>query len=168
MLRTASLPLLALALASGCVDPSAADYGAVGREGLVLTLSASPASIAPGDTVRLVARLANHNDHAVRLDFSSGCQVVPYVEDAAGKPVHPEGGAWLCTAALTSLRLAPREVKEQTFAWTGETHGHDPRTFAPVATPLPPGTYRAYATLAGTLRGNRVVLRSNAETVQVR
>ncbi|HEX2190174.1 MAG TPA: BsuPI-related putative proteinase inhibitor [Longimicrobiaceae bacterium] len=167
-MRRTTLVSLLLALAAGCSDPSAADYDAVAREGLALTLSASSLSIAPGDTARLVARLANHNDHAVRLDFSGGCQVLPHVEDAAGSTVYPEGGAWLCTAALTSLELAPREVREQTFAWTGEVRGHDPRTFAPVSTPLPAGTYRAYATLAGTLHGQRVMLRSNTETVQVR
>ncbi|MET0399925.1 MAG: BsuPI-related putative proteinase inhibitor [Longimicrobiaceae bacterium] len=167
MLRTLALPVLA-ALAAACVDPSAADYDAVAREGLVLSLTAAPAAIAPGDTARLVARLANHNEHSVRLDFSSGCQLLPYVESAGGEVVYPHGGGWVCTAALTSLELAPGEVREQELRWTGQSRDHDPQTFAPVYSALPPGSYRAYAVLSGSLGGERLELRSNTETVTVR
>ena len=167
MLRKLALPVLA-ALAAACVDPSAADYDAVAREGLLLTLAASPASIAPGDTARLVARLANHNDHAVRLDFSTGCQILTHVESAEGRVVYPYGGGWGCTTALTSLTLAPGEVREQVLRWTGQSYDHDRQTFAPVYSPLPAGSYRAYAVLSGSLGADRVELRSNTETVTVR
>ena len=167
MLRTLALTALAV-LAAACVDPSATDYDAVAREGLVLSLTASPAAIAPGDTARLVARLANHNDHAVRLDFSSGCQILPYVESAEGQVVYPYGGGWGCTAALTSLTLAAGEVREVAYVWTGQSYDYDRKTFAPIYTPLPAGSYRAHVVLSGGLGADRVELRSNTEALTLR
>ncbi|HEV2148450.1 MAG TPA: BsuPI-related putative proteinase inhibitor [Longimicrobiaceae bacterium] len=167
MLRVLAVPLL-LALAAACADPSAAAYRSVARDGLVLTLSASPAAVTPGDTVRLVARLANHNAHPVRLDFSSGCQVLPYVLGPGGKTVYPYGGGWGCFAALTHLELAPGEVKETAYSWTAQSYAYDAQKGGPVYSPLPAGSYLAHAALNGTLNGARIELRSNAETVQVR
>jgi len=167
MFRKLALPVLA-ALAAACVDPSAPDLDAVAHEGLVLSMAVTPASISPGDTARLVARLANHNGHAVRLDFPSGCQILPHVESAGGKVVYPYGGGWGCTLALTSLTLGPGEAREQVLRWTGQSYDYDRKTFAPVYSPLPPGSYRAYAVLSGSYEGRRVELRSNTETVTVR
>ncbi|MEW5929999.1 MAG: BsuPI-related putative proteinase inhibitor [Gemmatimonadota bacterium] len=167
MLRKIVLPVLA-ALAAACVGPSATDYAAAAREGLVLSLSVTPAAISPGDTARLVARLENRNRHPVRLAFPTGCQILPYVESAEGTVVYPYGGGWACTQAFTELALGPREVKEQVLRWTAESYDHDRKTFAPISSPLPPGTYRAYAVLSRGLGGEEVELRSNTETVTVR
>lgn len=115
-----------------------------------------------------MARLANHNEHSVRLDFSSGCQLLPYVESADAKTVYPHGGGWVCTAALTSLELAPGEVREEEFRWTGQSRDYDRQTFATTSSPLPAGSYRAFVVLSGSLGAERLELRSNAETVTVR
>ncbi len=170
MLRNFALPaLVAFALAGACVDSGAVVHvDAQAQDGLVLAVTASASSITPGDTVRLVAHLANHNDHPVRLDFSSGCQVLPYVESGGGKIVYPYGGGWLCTAALTSLTLAPGEVKEQVLEWAGQSRDYDRQTFRSVYSPLPAGEYRAYVVLNGTGERGPVTLRSNTETVTVR
>ncbi len=98
--------LLILAACQGVVDAEPR-LDESRQEGISLTLSASTARISPGDTVRLTARLTNHTQLPVRLDFSSGCQILFYVENAEGKVVEPSGGGWGCTLALTSLQLAP-------------------------------------------------------------
>lgn len=165
MLRKLALPAL-LALAGACADPSAVDSDA--QDGLVLAVTASSASIVPGDTLRLVAHLANRNEFPVRLDFSSSCQVLPYVEGPDGRVVYPYGGGWGCLAVLTSLELAPGEVKERVFKWTAQRSGRDPQTFRPVYTPLPAGEYRAYVVLNGSGERGTVTLRSNTEKVTVR
>ncbi|HLL46038.1 MAG TPA: BsuPI-related putative proteinase inhibitor [Longimicrobiaceae bacterium] len=165
MLRKLALPAL-LALVGACADPSAVDSDA--QDGLVLAVTASSASITPGDTVRLVAHLANRNDFPVRLGFSSGCQALPYVEGPDGQIVYPQGGGWVCATVLTSLELAPGEVKEQVFKWTAQRSGHDWQTSRPVYTPLPAGEYRAYVVLNGSGERGTVTLRSNTEKVTVR
>jgi hypothetical protein len=165
MLRKLALPAL-LALAGACADPSAVDSDT--QDGLVLAVTASSASITPGDTVRLVAHLANRNDFPVRLGFSSGCQVLPYVEGPDGTVVYPYGGGWACTAVLTALELAPGEVKEQVFKWTAQRSGRDPQTSRPVNSPLPAGEYRAYVVLNGSGERGTITLRSNTEKVTVR
>mgnify|MGYP006144563417 CR=1 FL=1 len=55
----------------------------------------------------LVARLANHNEHPVRLDFGSSCQVLVYVAGAEGKTVYPYGGGWGCAAPRVWRDVAP-------------------------------------------------------------
>lgn len=168
MLRKLALPAL-LALAGACTDASAVvDVDAQAQDGLVLAVTASPAGITPGDTVRLVAHLANRNDFPVRLDFPSSCQVLPYVEGPDGKVVYPYGGGWGCLTVLTSLQLAPGEVKEQVFKWTAQRTDYDRQTSRPVYTPLPAGEYRAYVVLNGSGERGTVTLRSNTEKVTVR
>ena len=165
MLRKLAIPAL-LALAGACADPSAVDSDA--QDGLVLAVTASSASVTPGDTLRLVAHLANRNEFPVRLGFSSSCQVLPYVEGPDGEIVYPHGGGWVCATVLSSLELAPGEVKEQVFKWTAQRSGHDRQTSRPVYTPLPKGEYRAYVVLNGSSERGTVTLRSNTEKVTVR
>lgn len=162
-----ALALLALAACQAVVDAEPR-FDESRQEGVSLTLSVSPARISPGDTARLTARLTNHTHLPVRLDFSSGCQILFYVENAEGKVVEPGGGGWMCAAVLTHLQLAPGETKTQVYHWTGQAHGHHPTTFKPVYTPHPAGSYRAYATLNGTLRERRIALRTPPETIELR
>ena len=163
----ASLALLALAACQAVVDAEPRLHESR-QEGISLTLSVSPARISPGDTARLTARLTNHTHLPVRLDFSSGCQILFHVENAEGKTVEPEGGARVCTMMITHLELAPGETKTRVFPWTGQARGHHPTTFEPVYTPLPAGKYRAYATLNGTLREKQITLRTAPETIELR
>jgi hypothetical protein len=169
MLRKLALPALPalLALAGACTD-SGAVLDVEAQDGLVLAVTASASAVTPGDTVRLVAHLANRNDFPVRLSFSSGCQVLPYVEGPDGKVVYPHGGGWGCATVLTSLELAPGEVKEQVFRWTAQSYDYDRQTFRPVYSPLPAGEYRAYVVLNGSGERGTVALRSNTEKVTVR
>lgn len=168
MLRKLALPAL-LALAGACTDAGAVvDVDAQAQDGLVLALTTSASSVTPGDTVRLVAHLANRNDFPVRLGFSSGCQVLPYVEGPDGGTVYPYGGGWGCATVITSLELAPGEVREQVFKWTAQSYDYDRQTFVPIYSPLPAGEYRAYVVLNGSGERGTVTLRSNTETVRVR
>lgn len=160
----AALTLLALSACEMVVGP---DADASTQEGIGLTLSAAPARIAPGDTVRLVARVTNHNAHPVRLTFG-GCQVLPYVENSAGKVVYPGGGGWMCAGVMSHVDLQAGEVKEEVYTWTGQQTGHDPKTLQPVHAPLPAGTYRAYATMHATLGETRVALRSSTQMIELR
>lgn len=150
MLRKLFLPLV-LALAAGCetlTDPAppAEDLG------VRLSLSVSRNAVARGDTVRLVGRIANRGTKALRIDFGSGCRLLPYVEDASGKVVFPSGGGWMCTAALSHLELAPGETRDEAFTWVAQ---------------VPAGTYRAYASLNGSVAGEALTLRTPQESIQV-
>jgi hypothetical protein len=163
----ASLALLALAACQGVMEAEPR-LDESRQEGISLTLSASPARISPGDTARLTARLTNHTPLPARLDFSSGCQILFYVENAAGKVVVPGGGGWGCAAVLTSLELAPGETKTRVHAWTGQTSHYEPGTTKVTFRPLPAGSYRAYATLNGRLGERQIALRTTPETIELR
>lgn len=159
--------LLILAACQGVVDAEPR-LDESRQEGISLTLSASTARISPGDTVRLTARLTNHTQLPVRLDFSSGCQILFYVENAEGKVVEPSGGGWGCTLALTSLQLAPGETQTRVHAWTGQTSHYEPGSFKVTYKPLPAGSYRAYATLNGMRGEKQIALRTAPETIELR
>lgn len=178
-MRRVSACAMAVALLTGCaepvfvgpaeLDPRLDQPGApaVIQGGLALSLTASAGELSPGEPVQLTARLANQNTHRVRLDFNSGCQVLLYVENASGVVVYPDGGGWVCTAALTSLEMAAGEVQEQTFVWTGQQSRFD-RGGNPAPVALPAGTYRAYVALEGTRDGAKVSLRSQPIALTVR
>ena len=86
------------------------------------------------DTIRITAM--NTSDRAVTLHFPSGCQITPYVRNAAGQLIVPAGGGWVCTEVLTTLEFQPQESKTQSFVWSTDS--------------LPPGPYSVYATFAAT------------------
>ena len=113
--------------------------------GIVLSVAVPRQALVPGDTARIQTSVRNTNSFPVTLNFAAGCQVLYYVEDAGGQVVAPDGGGWMCAAAVTSLTLGPGAVETRTFEWTMErtirngTRAH--------AEPLPPGRYQVYATL---------------------
>jgi hypothetical protein len=49
----------------------------------------------------------------VTLHFSDSCQLMPYVASSSGLIVDPPGGSWACATVLTSLTLAPGEVRSE-------------------------------------------------------
>ena len=132
-------PLVAAAMLACAHEPLAPSSGA----GVSLSLSVSREVIQAGqlDTITIVLR--NTTNRAVTLSFGSGCQLLPYIADARGTVVLPSGGAWMCTAIVTTLTLAPGETRSSILVWTGTTE------FAsemPLRS-LPPGRYSIWARL---------------------
>lgn len=138
--------------------------------GLALVVEATPVEISPGDTARIVARLRNSNPHEATLNFNSGCQILFYVEDAAGRLVEPQAGGWACRGALTTLRLGAGQTLTRAFPWTGQrVAGYESGTYLPIREGLPAGAYRVYATLVeAELDGRRISLRSAALPLRLR
>lgn len=155
------LLLLVLAFVPvGCADLLLTSGDSATEDGIVLTLDAFPREISPGDTARIVATLTNTNSRAVTLHFSSGCQILYYVENAAGEVVEPEGGGWVCAAVLTSIELAAGASHTRVFSWTGQRVRYDPATWQPLHEPIPSGEYRTYAALDGVVGDRRLNLRT--------
>jgi hypothetical protein len=136
------LPIAALGLLAGCADLLLSDTPSPEARGLALSITASAPEVSPGDTLRLVAWLTNTNPRTVQLSFASGCQIMPYIEDARGTAVEPTGG-WFCTAAITHLTLEGGASLEREFLWTATARHPAPGTGRSTPEPLPAGTYRA-------------------------
>lgn len=136
--------LTALAVIASCdsgpLGPSSTSNSA---DGLMLSVAVSRSQLRAGDLDSITITLANTNDHAVSLNFSSGCQILPYIADGRGTTVLPSGG-WACTAMLSRLDLAVGERRTVVLVWSGST------TFAsemPLR-PLPSGVYTVFAALS--------------------
>ena len=100
---------------------------------LVLTSSVGRDEIAVGDTTTIVFRLRNIGGAEVTLEFSSGCQVMPFVtERTSGRIVVPQGGAWACITALTQLTVPAGKERIYSLPIQG-------------GTTVPPGDYVAFA-----------------------
>lgn len=167
MRRLFLITTLAL-LGSGCAD-LVSEPSLPAAKGLVLSLEASTRHISPGDTLRLVARLKNTNAYKVRLNFSSGCQILLYIEDASGNTVEPQGGAWGCTQALTAIEIGAGQTDTRIFTWTGQRTRYDPATWQPIRDPLPPGEYRTHVILVDSeLHGRRISLRTPPLALEIR
>ena len=147
------LPAIALALATACAaNPSApAPAGP-----LQLIAQANRTQIAAGETAMVTFRLQNLTSESITLDFSSGCQVMPYVARRnSDEIVYPGGGGWVCTMALTKLTVPPsgEHVVEMAVAAGGESSSG--------RVGLPRGEYSLFARVDSTrhkLESNRVNL----------
>jgi len=111
--------------------------------------------IGAGQTATVTFRLQNTTASPITLDFSSGCQLMPFaVKRPSNEVVYPEGGSWACTMALTELTLpANGEELRQVIVTTSD--GSSPRIA------LPRGEYEFYARVESrqyTLESNRVTL----------
>ena len=142
------LALLPLAVACGGGTPASPSPG-VTPEGLVLTALVAPNEIRPGDEATIVVSLTNPTPRSATLDFSSSCQLLYAVEDAAGRPAPVEGGGFVCLTVLTTLALGPGEAKQVTFRWSGQEYLYPPPRYQD----LPPGLYTFYGVLVN--RGAR-------------
>ena len=138
-------PLVVAALTSlafaACANPSSpAENGPVRLRGAI-----SQSTIARGDTATMTFRLENITTTNVVLNFTSGCNILPYINDRpSGQVVYPSGGGWGCTAALTSLELRAGGAKTVDVV----VRAADAASSGSVA--LKPGQYDAYATLEDT------------------
>lgn len=134
--RFASVSLL-LAIA-GCRDPAGPlSRTVIGENRISLTTSASSNELGRGEPVTLRIRVKNEGTQAITLNFNSTCQVVPFISDARGAHVIPEGGTYGCGDALTYLSLAPGQSEEREYVWTGATEFVSQRS----PPQLPPGRY---------------------------
>ena len=151
--RTLAAALLTL-VATGCTALTGTDE-AYGERALVngieLGIASAPTRADAGAPIHMKATITNHNAFAVRIDFSSGCIVLPYVETAAGEEVVPGEGGWFCTAALSEVELAAGERVERSVT----------------IPPLAAGSYRAHVRLLGTAAGARLALRSPSVAIRV-
>lgn len=88
-------------------------------------------------------RLKNLTTNSVGLSFSDGCQISMFIEARGKGIIDPPGGVWGCTAAISSLLLAPNAE----MIVTREIRGGAYQLGIYTSVPLPVGRYRAYATL---------------------
>jgi intracellular proteinase inhibitor BsuPI len=143
-------PLVVAVLTSlvftACTNPSSpAANGPVRLRGDI-----SQSTIARGDTATITFRLENITTTTVVLNFTSGCNILPYINDRqSGQVVYPSGGGWGCTAALTSFELPAGGTKTVDVV----VRATDTTSSGSVA--LKPGRYDAYATLEDTNYGLR-------------
>lgn len=108
--RFASVSLL-LAIA-GCRDPAGPlSRTVIGENRISLTTSASSNELGRGEPVTLRIRVKNEGTQAITLNFNSTCQVVPFISDARGAHVIPEGGRYGCGDALTVSITCSRSVR---------------------------------------------------------
>ena len=147
---------IALTLA-GCRDGPASPS----REGpLRLSASSTRAVVTAADPATLTFRLENTGSAAIRLTFSSSCQLMPYIaEIGTGEIVYPGGGGWVCLTVMTELTLPPGGAETKTVqVRAAGTSGSG------LAAVLSPGVYRAYAQLEDL----DYRLRSRSILIQVR
>ena len=146
--RSAALAVCATVIGAACASAPSEPAPGKGRivdvPGLSLTATMSSRTLHLGDDATLQLSARNEGAAPLRLDFPSGCQLLPWIERASdGEVVHPGGGGWGCTQAITSLTLAPGEAKTSS---TGVHAGLEQLAIYTGAV-LPVGKYRAYATL---------------------
>ena len=140
-----------------CQDPVAPTSVRIDDSVVRLTATASARELVAGTPVTLRVILTNEGTKPVTLHFNSGCQILPYIRDTRGINVIPEGGGWMCTAALTELTLAPGQSEIREYKWTGSTAF---QSEMPVR-PLPSGRYYFAAEVEskeGTLRTEPIEL----------
>jgi len=82
--------------------------------GLTLTLTLSRTELQRGQPDTVFMTLTKTNRHSMSLS-GSVCEPRPYVGDARGVTVVPEGGDWICIALLRRLVLAAGERYTRTF-----------------------------------------------------
>lgn len=151
------LPLLAAACADPVMSPQLRVPEQIGT--LRLTALDSVVELPLGRVDTLDFQLENIGRERINLTFPSGCQLLPYIADAGtGQIVHPAGGGWVCTAALSYLSLAPGDVRPLRIG----IRGGAPQLAIYTEFPLEAGQYAAYATLANSdypLRSATVIVR---------
>lgn len=147
----------AIAFVAACndiTDPVALPpYLRGGAAGLEFSTEISKTAIRLGDTATVTIRLRNPQTQQVRLSFSSGCSVLPYISAGDKQIVYPSGGGWACTAMLSSLTIAAGGEYVVKLPVRG---GAPTQSFYNGAA-LSPGRYLAYAEINDDLgRSNAV------------
>lgn len=145
-LRTIAALTSAVLLGASCDEPPTGDESTIRPvpvlDGLRLEVTISQSVIPVGDSATVTMQLHNDNATAMEIYFSTGCQILPYIETASGAMRFPSVGGWACTQALTSLTVPARGSVTRSYVVRGAT-ATDDRNGAS----LIPGQYRAYALL---------------------
>ena len=110
-------------------------------EPLVFTAAVSKTPVSVGDTASLIFTLKNPTNQRVTLNFPTGCQIVMRVRRGRNE-IWPQ--PYMCTAALTSLRLDPGEEHVRRLAFTAIS-GEELAIWSGLV--LTPAAYVAYAEL---------------------
>jgi hypothetical protein len=147
------LLVLSLPLLTACnTGPRTAD--------VVLAVSVSANQIVAGQYDTITVAATNTTDHVVSLSFGTTCHVLPFIRQAGGSVVLPDGGDYICGQMETALQFQPHETQRQTFVWNGSTVFV---TEMPTRT-LPAGDYEVYAELrAKELQASAVPARVRLE-----
>ena len=144
ILLAASCSLLALLGSCGqaSTEPSVPEaYLAGGAVGLQFTVDLNVTRIAIGQQATMTIHLKNPKSTSVRLNFTTGCQVLPYISAGKASLVYPSGGGWGCPTVLSSLQIAAGSEYTRTVAILGGAPSQSYFTGAA----LSPGIYIAYA-----------------------
>jgi hypothetical protein len=115
--------------------------------GLLFTVDVVPTTIRIGQSATMTIHLKNPKTALVRLNFNTGCQVLPYISAGQESLVYPPGGGWACTAATSVLQIPAGGEYTRGVTILGGAPTQPP--FAGAA--LSAGTYVAYAELADGL-----------------
>jgi hypothetical protein len=106
----------------------AACSGGAPRE-LPVRLTVTPTdSIAPGDSLRMIAYLKNPGRAPVRLEFDSQCQVEFYVHAPDKTVLYPPGSGTTCIRAPTVLEIPPGDSVRYTSEWMATSATSGPHT----------------------------------------
>lgn len=104
--------------------------------------------IPPTGTGTLTFQLENISSEAVALEFTSGCQIRPFIATRPSNGiVYPQGGGWVCTMMMSQLVLPPGG--KTTLQVTVQSA--NPLSLpAPGSVGLAAGEYAAYARVEAT------------------
>lgn len=129
---------------AGCVQDPTVPKLAVPPIALAMTFSTKIFRLGKADTIRVTA--INSFSQSATILFSTSCQIVLTIRNAAGDPVVPPGGKPLCVNVVSRLSIASGDSVIRRFVWNGATNFMPPGS----VTPLPPGTYFVSASMSGT------------------
>jgi hypothetical protein len=138
-LRALLTATLAMAIVPSCEQAPLAPSQ---KGTLHMTAQVNRTAIESGGTAKVTYRLENQTSQAVSLQFSTTCQIMPYIAfRATGDPAYPPGGNWVCSQMTTELTVQPggTVVREIQLRAAGAA------PYPYVA--LPPGEYVTYARL---------------------
>ena len=149
-----TLALIGVASCNNATEPSVLEAYLAGQAvGLEITTSVTPTTINIGGQGTMTIKLHNPKTTTVRITFTSGCQVLPYISAGQNQLVYPSGGGWGCPAVMTTLTLAPGTDYIRTTTILGGAPAVG--TFQGAA--LSSGRYVAFAEIAdGMGRSNSV------------
>lgn len=106
-------------------------------------ITATDRDLQPGENTTLTVTITNTLEEEVQLIFSTQCQALIFIRNAAGRVLTPENGHYDCASVPSLLTLAAGAVKTYTMQWGGGVQ------FGPAGTStrVPPGSYYASAEL---------------------
>lgn len=117
------LPLLA-----GCTGPT--ELEPHGSDPLTVAVTVLPGDLKLGETVAIHVKARNLTDTTVRFR-TNGCPLVLEIRDSDGRRVFPRN--LVCTSIGMHHEIAPGEVLERQFAFTGYVFHADTGEFQPLA-----------------------------------